>query len=69
MSTARNLNATTAHPLRSQVYRDVARLAGEALAAGLVISLALALAIFIVSTQAEAADSGVPGQGTLDAEK
>ena len=65
MSTARNLNATTAHPLRSHVYRDVARLAGEALAAGLVISLALALAIFIVSTQAEAADSGVPGQGTL----
>jgi Ca-activated chloride channel family protein len=65
MSTARNLNATTTHALRSHVYRDVARLAGEALAAGLVVSLALALAIFIVSTQAEAADSGVPGQGTL----
>ena len=65
MNTARNLNANAPHPLRSHIYRDVARLAGEALAAGLVISLALALAIFIVSTQAEAADSGVPGQGTL----
>src|SRR4029453_14817082 len=65
MNTARDLNATAAHPLRSHIYRDVARLAGEALAAGLFISLALALAIFIVSTQAAAADSGVPGQGTL----
>ena len=64
MNTARNLSATAPHPLRSHVYRDVARLAGEALAAGLIISLVLALAIFIVSTQAEAADS-VPGQGTL----
>ena len=38
------------HPLTSHVYRDIARLAGEALAAGLVVSLALALAIFIVAT-------------------
>ena len=64
MNTSSNLPASTAHPLRSHVYRDVARLAGEALAAGLVISLALALAIFIVSTHAEAAES-IPGQGTL----
>ena len=65
-TTTRNLQANAAHPLRSHVYRDVARLAAEALAAGLVVSLALALAIFIVSTQAQAADAGaVPGQGTL----
>jgi len=66
MSTDRNYSASNAHPLRGHVYRDVARLAAEAFAAGLVISLALALAIFIVSTQAEASEAGVvPGQGTL----
>ncbi len=66
MNTGRNAHASAAHPLRGHVYRDFARLAAEALAAGLVVSLALALAIFIVSTQAQAADTGaVPGQGTL----
>ena len=52
------------HPLTSHVYRDIVRFAGEALAAGLVVSLALALAIFIVATQAQAAETD-PGQGTL----
>ncbi len=52
------------HPLASRVYRDIARFAGEALVAGLVVSLALALAIFIVATQAQAAETP-PGQGTL----
>src|SRR4030095_12369410 len=65
MNTARNLNATAAHPLRSHIYRDVARLAGEALAAGFVITLSLAPAIFIVATRAAPAESGAPGQGTL----
>jgi len=65
MNTGRNPLTGFAPPLRGHVYRDFARLAAEALAVGLVVSLALALAIFIVSTQAEAADSGtVPGQGT-----
>jgi Ca-activated chloride channel homolog len=66
MNATRNLQQDVAHPLRSHVYRDVARLAAEALAAGLVVSVALALAIFIVSTQAQAADAAcAPGQGTL----
>ena len=66
MNTGRNQDASTAHPLRGPVYRDVARLAAEAFAVGLIVSLALALAIFIVSTQAEAAESNAgPGQGTL----
>jgi len=66
MNADRNFSASNAHSLRGHVYRDVARLAAEAFAAGLVISLALALAIFIVSTQADAAELGaVPGQGTL----
>ncbi len=52
------------HPLTSHVYRDIARFAGEALAAGLIVSLVLALAIFVVATQAQAAETG-PGQGTL----
>jgi len=61
MSAART---TRPHPLTSHVYRDIARFAGEALAAGLIVSLALALAIFVVATQAQAAETG-PGQGTL----
>ena len=66
MNTGRNQDASTAHPLRGPVYRDVARLAAEAFAVGLIVSLALALAIFIVSTQAEAAESNAgPGQGAL----
>jgi Ca-activated chloride channel family protein len=64
MSTTRNPPPPAPHPLTSHVYRDFARLAGEALAAGLVVSLALALAIFIVATQAQAAETS-PGQGTL----
>jgi Ca-activated chloride channel family protein len=52
------------HVLTSRVCRDIARFAGEALVAGLVVSLALALAIFIVATQAQAAETP-PGQGTL----
>ncbi len=64
MSTARNPRPIAPHPLTSHVYRDFARLAGEALAAGLVVSLALALAIFIVATSAQAAETP-PGQGTL----
>ena len=64
MSTTRNPPPPAPHPLTSHVYRDFARLAGEALAAGLVVSLALALAIFIVATQAQAAEMP-PGQGTL----
>ena len=68
MNTGRNPHAPVAHPLRGRIWLDFARLAAEALAAGLVVSLALALAIFIVSTRAAAADAGagaVPGQGTL----
>jgi len=64
MSTARNPRPIAPHPVTSHVYRDFARLAGEALAAGLVVSLALALAIFIVATSAQAAETP-PGQGTL----
>ena len=66
MNTGRNLHAVNAHPLRGNMYRDVARLAAEALAAGLLVSLVLALAIFIVSTQAQAVETNAaPGQGTL----
>ena len=64
MTNARNLRQPAPNPLTSHVYRDIARLAGEALAAGLVVSLALALAIFVVATQAQAAEPG-PMQGTL----
>ncbi len=66
MDTGRNLHGNDMHPLRSGAYRDLARLAAEALAAGLIVSIILALAIFIVATQAQAAESSaVPGQGAL----
>jgi Ca-activated chloride channel family protein len=66
MNTDRNPLPTDLHPLRSGAYRDLARLLAEALAAGMIVSLVLALATFIVATQAQAAESsGQPGQGTL----
>ncbi len=64
MDTGRNLRANDLHPLRSGVYRDLARLAAEALAVGLIVSLVLALAIFIVATQAQAAEPApLPARG------
>ncbi len=66
MDTGSNLRPNDLHPLRSGACRDLARLAAEALAAGLIVSLVLALAIFIVATQAQAAEtSTVPRSGTL----
>ncbi len=66
MNTDSNLRPNELHPLRSGAYRDLARLAAEALAAGLIVSLVLALAIFIVATQAQAAEpNAAPGEGTL----
>ena len=66
MDIGRNPTGSPAHRLRGGAYRGLARLAAEALAAGLFISLVLALAIFIVSAQAQASDlAGPPGRGTL----
>jgi hypothetical protein len=52
---------------RAAIWRDLARFACEALAAGLFVSLVLALAAFIVSAQAQAATtaSTVAEGGTL----
>ncbi len=46
---------------RAAVWRDLARFACEALAAGLIVSLVLALAAFIVSSQAQAAPTASNG--------
>ena len=43
--------------LGTRVWRDLARLAAEGLAIGVFVSLVLALAVFVVSMQAPAADS------------
>jgi Ca-activated chloride channel family protein len=54
----RSRNPTPAHqlhPFAGRAWRDLARFVGEALAAGLITSLVLALATFIVSTHAAAA--------------
>jgi len=51
--------------LRTAIWRDLARFACEALAAGLIVSLVLALAAFIVSAQAQAATNRAPGAGEL----
>lgn len=59
-ATARQL-----HPLDGRAWRDLVRFAGEALAAGLFASLVLALATFIVSSQAAAASAmGDSGSAT-----
>ena len=52
-----------AYGVRSKVWRDLARLAAEGFAIGLFASLLLALAVFVVSTPARAAEN--PSQGTL----
>jgi hypothetical protein len=43
------------HPFAGRAWRDLVRFVGEALAAGLFASLVLALATFVVATQAGAA--------------
>jgi len=50
--------------LRSE-WRQLGRLALESVATGLFVSLVLALAVFIVSFEAKAANANDPGQGTL----
>ena len=55
MAIGRSIEALTQHPFQGRVWRDMAQLAAEALAAGLLVSLVLALAIFIATTQAQAA--------------
>jgi hypothetical protein len=42
-----------ANPFRHRTWRDLARFAGEALAAGLLVSVVLATAIFIAVTEAQ----------------
>jgi Ca-activated chloride channel homolog len=46
-------------------WRQLGRLALESLATGFVVSLVLALAVFVVSFEAKAAGAGDPGRGTL----
>jgi len=48
-----------------QEWRQLGRFALESLGTGLFVSLVLALAVFIISVEANAATAGDPGQGTL----
>ena len=48
-----------------QEWRQLGRFALESLGTGLFVSLVLALAVFIISVEANAATAGEPGQGTL----
>jgi hypothetical protein len=69
MTTGSDSHRIEGHPFQGRVWRDLAQLAAEALAAGLVVSLALALAIFIAAAQTKPAepvgaampDAGAPG--------
>src|SRR4051812_26678588 len=62
---ARSVRQRGAPASRGAAWRDVACLAGEALLAGLFASFVLALAIFIVSSQAQAAGSPPATRGEL----
>ena len=48
-----------------QEWRQLGRFALESLGTGLFVSLVLALAVFIISVEANAATAGDPAQGTL----
>ncbi len=66
MDSGRREDADAAVPPPALACRELARLAAEALAAGLFVSIVLALAIFVIAAQAQAAEtSAAPGQGTL----
>ncbi len=61
-----NQQGTNRRRLRQGACRDLARLAVDALAAGLLVSIVLALVIFIVTSQAQAAGTDAPpDHGTL----
>lgn len=59
-----NADRTTGSGILRREWRELGRLVLESFAAGIVVSLALALAVFIVTTPAHAAP-GDPGTGTL----
>lgn len=60
MDIGRGTREISANPFQGRAWRDLAQLAGEALAAGLLVSLVLAAAIFIAATQAQAAEPAPP---------
>jgi hypothetical protein len=65
MDMGRNTQRIAHHPFQGRVWRDLAQFAGEALAVGLLVSLVLALAIFIATTQVQAAEPArYPGAST-----
>jgi hypothetical protein len=57
MNIGRSIARPPLHPIGGRAWRDLGRLVGEALAAGLAVSLVLALAAFIVSAQSNGADA------------
>lgn len=63
MDTRHRAAARPVHRLDGRAWRDLVRFAGEALAAGLFASLVLALATFIVSTQAAASPAAGASAG------
>jgi Ca-activated chloride channel family protein len=68
MTTSAPASASRSAPLLPpQGWRGLARLALEGVAAGIVVSLVLAHAVFIVASQAEAAPSRAAGVATADA--
>ena len=60
MDIGRGTREISANPFQGRAWRDLAQLTGEALAAGLLVSLVLAAAIFIAATQAQAAEPAPP---------
>jgi hypothetical protein len=72
MDTGSNTPGIGHHPFQRRAWRDLAQFAGEALAVGLLVSLVLALAIFIATTQVQAAEPAryagapTPAQGAAE---
>src|SRR4029079_9928060 len=60
-----NFDRTTVNSEERPVWREIGRLGFESLATGIFVSLVLALAVFILSFEARAADKSDTAQGTL----
>ena len=68
METSRSTGGIAPHPFQGRAWRELAQLALEALAAGVLVSLVLALAIFIAATEAQATEPAPAARAPLPAQ-
>lgn len=65
METSRSTQSIAPHPFQGRAWRELAQFALEALAVGVLVSLVLALAIFIAASETQAPEPATAARAPL----